>query len=332
MNKAIIITSLTILCNLFNTHSQNHTLIGYTSNLNDSTKVLLRNVEMDKPFDTTYIINNTFRFDIKPIDGHNLFFIRIDKLKGKRRDFLFIDNSDVEIDLRDRDFDSAIIKGGQIQNQKMEFLREINSESANYKAKVDFIKSHSNYEYCAYILMDMRGSLKNEEIKNLFDGLDFKIKNSKCGKVISKYIEKSKGFEIGSKVTDFTLKDINGNEVSLKSFYGKYIYLDFWASWCGICRKKHPFFNKMYEKYKNKGFEIISISLDPDPTKWKKASVKDEISWTSLVDTSSFNGDIALTYKVFSIPTGYIINRECIVIDRIYNGQLDENTIKRLFE
>ena len=108
MNKIIIIKSVIIFCLVFKVQSQNHKLIGYTSNLKDSTKVFLRNVEMDKPFDTTYVINNTFRFDIEPIDGHNLFFIRIDQLKANRKDILFIDNSDVKIDLRDRDFDSAI--------------------------------------------------------------------------------------------------------------------------------------------------------------------------------------------------------------------------------
>ena len=333
MNKAIIITSITILCNLFNTHSQNHKLIGYTSNLNDSTKVLLRNVEMDKPFDTTYIINNTFKFDIEPIKGHNLFFMRIDKLKGKKRDFLFLDNSDIEIDFRDRDFDSAIMKGGQMQNQRMEFLKEKNSQSSS-NAEVNFVINHSNYEYSAYILMgmDTRRNMKNEEIEALFDGLDVKVKNSKYGKLLSKYLEKSKGFEIGAKAPDFTLEDINGNDVSFKSYYGKYIYLDFWGSWCGICRNKHPFYNKMYEKYKDKGFEIISISLDSDIEKWKRAVIKDKISWTSLIDTSSFNGDIALTYKVLSMPAGYLIDREGIVIERFYNGQLYENTIIRLLD
>lgn len=334
MKKSIIITSISILLNFFNMHSQNHKLIGYTSNLKDSTKVLLRNVEMDKPFDTTYIMNNSFRFDIKPINEHNLFFMRIDKLKGKRRDFLFIDNTDVEIDLRDRDFDSAIIKGCQMQNQRMEFLKEANSKGANQMTKVNFIKSHPNYEYCAYMLMDMdmRSNMKNKEIEILFNGLDFKVKNSKYGKLLSKYLEKSKGFEIGAKATDFTLKDINGNEVSLNAFYGKYIYLDFWGSWCGICRNKHPFYNKMYEKYKDKRFEIISISLDSDIEKWKRAAIKDKISWTSLIDTSSFNGDIALTYKVLAMPTGYLIDREGIVIERFFNGQLYEDTIIRLLD
>lgn len=326
MNKLIIITIFSVVLKI---HSQNHKLIGYTSDLNDSTKVLLRNVEMDKPFDTTYVINNTFKFDIGPINGHNLFFMRIDKLKGIRRDFLFIDNSDIEIDLRDRDFKSAIIKGGKMQNQRMEFLKEENSRSSHY-TKVNFVKNHSNYEYSAYLLMDLRMNMKNEQIQELYDNLDIEVKNSKYGKIISKYLEKSKGFEIGAKVSDFTLKDINGNDVSLNSFLGKFIYLDFWGSWCGICRTEHPFFKKMNAKYKNKGFEIISVSLDRDIKKWEKASIKDGINWTSLIDTSSFNGDIALAYKVFSMPTGYLIDREGRVIERFFNGQLDENTIANL--
>lgn len=315
---------------MFKAQSQNNKLIGYTSNLKDSTKVLLKNVEMDKPFDTTYVINNTFKFNIEPIEGSNLFFIRIDQLKGNGKDILFIDNSDVEIDLRDRDFDSAIIKGGQMQNQRMEFLKEENSQP-NF-AQVNFIKKHSSYEYSAYLLMDLRMNMKNEEIQGLYNSLDLEVKNSKYGKIISKYLEKSKGFEIGSKVTDFTLKDINSDNVSLKSFYGKYIYLDFWASWCGICRGEHPFFKSIYKKYKNKGFEIISVSLDPDINVWEKASIKDGINWTSLIDTSSFNGDVALTYKVFSLPTGYLIDREGRVIKHFFNGQLDEITINKLFD
>lgn len=332
MNKTIIITSSIILWTFFNMYSQSHRLIGYTSNLKDSTKVLLRNVEMDKPFDTTYIINNTFRFDIEPIDGYNLFFMRIDKLKGKRRDFLFIDNSDIEIDLRDRDFDSAIIKGGQIQNQRMEFLKEANSKYMSVVDKVDFIKRHKNYEYSAHMLLEMKFKMKNDEIQKLYDGFDEKVKSSKYGKIISRYLKHSKDFTKGVETVDFTLKDVNGQNINLNSFRGKYVFLDFWGSWCGPCRAKHPFYSEMYEKYKNQGFEIVSVSLDKDVNKWKKAMNEDKINWTSLIDTSSFNGDIALTYKIFSVPIGYLIDREGKVIERIFNGQLYESTLEQLFK
>ncbi|MEI9911503.1 MAG: TlpA disulfide reductase family protein [Bacteroidota bacterium] len=96
--------------------------------------------------------------------------------------------------------------------------------------------------------------------------------------------------------------------ISLFSFKGKYVFLDFWASWCVPCREEHPNIAAQYEKYKHKGFTIVSVSIDTDKDKWLKAITKDKMTWTQVSDLKGEKGETYLKYGITTIPANFLID------------------------
>ena len=110
----------------------------------------------------------------------------------------------------------------------------------------------------------------------------------------------------GTKAPDFTLKDISGKDVSLSSFKGKPVLLNFWATWCPYCREERPLLNSLYKEYKNKGLIIVAVSTDKSAQKVKDYLKKMPMEFTLLID----NGKIAEIYGVYALPTSFLINRD----------------------
>lgn len=133
-------------------------------------------------------------------------------------------------------------------------------------------------------------------------------KNSPEGQKILSKINGAKQTKLNSKAPDFSQSSSNGDEVKLEMFQGKYIFLDFWASWCAPCRKEHPELKKIYNTFKDKNFDIISISLDTERENWLRAIVKDNITWTQISDLKGQQNDIAVKYGVQSIPANFLID------------------------
>lgn len=114
---------------------------------------------------------------------------------------------------------------------------------------------------------------------------------------------------------DFTVASMKGDSIKLSSLKGKVFLLDFWASWCGPCRYSNKHLVKMYNKYKNKGFEILSVSLDNEKSDWKKAATKDKITWLSGIDPGGWDDAMtAIKWQVDAIPASFLINKNGDVV------------------
>ncbi|MDO1448880.1 TlpA disulfide reductase family protein [Rhodocytophaga aerolata] len=114
--------------------------------------------------------------------------------------------------------------------------------------------------------------------------------------------------KIGQLAPDISLPDVDGKLIQLSSLKGKVVVLDFWASWCGPCRKENPFNVEMYDAYQNKGFTFFSISLDRNKEAWKKAIVKDELTWP--YHGLDAQGETATQYGVEAIPATFVVDRD----------------------
>lgn len=139
-------------------------------------------------------------------------------------------------------------------------------------------------------------------------------KNNQDGKSIVAKIEGAKSSQVKTLAKKFMQQSSTGQKISLEAFEGKYILLDSWVSWCSPCRKEHPNLIKTYELFKNKNFEITSVSLDSENDNWLSAIVKDKITWTQISDLKGQQNDIAVQYGVQSVPANFLINPDGIII------------------
>jgi len=134
---------------------------------------------------------------------------------------------------------------------------------------------------------------------------------------------------VGDTIPSITLKSSNNKEVNITSFKGKYVLIDFWASWCAPCRLGNKKLVKLYNEVNQDKIEIIGISIDADVNKWLKAIEKDKIKFTQLIDSKGFDAETAVQFGVDELPSKYLFNREGILIAK---NPSDEEIIKLIEE
>jgi peroxiredoxin len=157
-------------------------------------------------------------------------------------------------------------------------------------------------------------------------------KSSPDGQNIIAKIIGAKSAQVGTKAKEFSQKSATGKDVSLKLYDGKYILLDFWASWCSPCRKEHPNLIKIYDQFKDKNFDIISVSLDSEKDNWIKAITKDKLIWTQISDLKGQQNDIAVLYGVQSVPANFLINSKGLIIGKNLSPEQLNEKLKELLE
>lgn len=176
------------------------------------------------------------------------------------------------------------------------------------KLQLDFIQNHPDNNASAWELFHYVNVKSLSKSKAMFDGFGEAVKQSEQGKEVSGRIATLSRIEIGNYAPGFEQKGVNDNAISLASYKGKYVLLEFWASWCGPCRAENPNVLKAYNKYKNKGFDILAVSLDNIKKNWEAAIQKDALPWAQVSDLKGWKNDVATLYGVQAVPANFLID------------------------
>lgn len=199
-------------------------------------------------------------------------------------------------------------------------------------ARIDLIKRHPNSFTSALYLSIILDKIPLIEAEELYANLSPQMKNSEFGATTDMRIKGRKITKVGLEAPGFTMKNNLGKEISLKDFKGKYVLIDFWASWCGPCRAEYPFLKKSYANFKDKGFEIIGVSLDSDKAKWLKALSEDSLSWANVTDLKAAESPTAKLYGVQPIPDNFLVDPQGKIIARGLHREELENKLKVIFK
>lgn len=175
-----------------------------------------------------------------------------------------------------------------------------------------------------YLLDRVAGyDINADEVEPLFAKLPEATKQLPSAKTMAEKITTAKLTGIGRIAPEFTQNDTLGNPVALSSFRGKYLLIDFWASWCGPCRKENPNVVKAFQKYKDKGFTILGVSLDQPNAKekWMKAIHDDNLTWTHVSDLQFWKNAVAVQYGVQAIPQNYLLDPSGKIVGKNLRGE-----------
>ena len=185
----------------------------------------------------------------------------------------------------------------------------------------------------AYLAMSNNYYLDLEELESLTSNFDPSIKESKYVKSLMEHVDKLKKVSIGSDYTNFIMDDTSGNSTELSSIIGNnYLLIDFWASWCGPCRRENPNIVSIYKEYQNQGFDIMGVSLDTDRKKWISAIEKDSLNWTHVSDLNGWNNEAAKLYAVNAIPHSIIVDKNGVIIAKNLKGDALREKVSELLD
>jgi peroxiredoxin len=167
------------------------------------------------------------------------------------------------------------------------------------------------------------------------DSLAVRFEKEKPGHVYTQkmrnFMEVPRRLAIGKKVPDMQLPNPGGKVLSISSFRGKWLLLDFWASWCKPCRAESPFLVSVHNLYKSKGLEILSVSLDADRDAWMKAIVQDDLNWAHVSDLKGWESESARLFAIQAIPASYLINPEGVITAKNLRGKDLEQKLMEIF-
>jgi peroxiredoxin len=334
------------------TTDSSYAIIGKVTGL-DTGIVILNHRQIEKS-DTAMLDHGYFTFKGKADTAEMCTITLVNQAKR-----FFLENGKISILIKKDSLPFALISGTKVQDEYNYFHNQVSKavtdrisqvdkayDSANNKKNqramdsldkmynaldleqkqlvMDFTKSHPASVVAAYeIYANFSYNARAGQLDSLYQGLDTTVRATYFGRLIQNTVEKAKLTAIGNPAPDFTNNDANGKPVSLSSFKGKLVLLDFWASWCGPCRAENPNLVNTFNKYHDKGFQILSVSLDRPGAKekWLKAIHDDGLQWNHVSDLQFWDNAVAKQYGIEAIPQNLLLDPTGKIIAKNLEGE-----------
>jgi len=185
---------------------------------------------------------------------------------------------------------------------------------------MQFIQAHPESVVSAFLAQSYY-EMEPEKLEKIYGTLAPQGKQSYYGQRIRTYLDEQAKIGLGRTAPEFSMADTTGKPVALSSLRGKYVLVDFWASWCGPCRKENPNVVAAYQKYHDKGFEILGVSLDDKKHLWEKAINADKLTWQHVSDLKGWRNQAAGLYMVKSVPSSFLLDKDGKIIAKNLRGE-----------
>jgi peroxiredoxin len=346
------------------TKQDHYTLKGNLKGGNGKYVFLFEGFDQLSKADSALIKNDTFSFT-GSVSGPKMMMLQVDH-KGRPLEFI-LENAHMQITGVPDTIYKATVTGGKQQDDLNAFkteekpyddqnaalsaiYTEAKKDTAGNSKLIDsiihefdalsskdsimmerFVAGHSNSHASAYLIA--RNFLYSMDLNNLqrvYTSLDTAVQHGIIGTKINEHIAAQLKVAIGQPAPDFTMNDANGKPISLSSYKGKITLVDFWASWCGPCRRENPAIVKAYNMYHPKGFEIFAVSLDKDKDKWLEAVKKDNLTWTHVSQLTGWECTILKDYAIKFIPQNVLLDKNGIIIAKNLNGAQLESELSKV--
>jgi len=306
--------------------------------------------------DTAFVKKGKILVDLPEVEDKRINILSIEKPKSREKIYFINENEPVKIKFFRDSLNSSIVEGGESNISLQEYMKKINEGEREYrkmensysaqelkssKAKNQLrIKQkeldNRNTTYRRKLLEENPENIVNlivfsdlidtktasvKELKRIYDSFSEEIKSTGLGKQLGKDYVNTDPLAIGNIAPTFSAKTPEGEELALEEALGKYTLVDFWAAWCMPCRRENPNLVKVYEKYQDKGFNILGVSFDRNERSWINAIEKDGLEWDQISNLSFWNDPIAKMYKIRSIPANILLDEEGRIIAKNLRGR-----------